>query len=87
MLTVIPFRNIDYPYHNKVPCPQTGLDVLANFESSGHFVGRQHKPCVVKSTLPALERKTFTNYMDGITFGIMFGLALYNTVSIYFSAG
>lgn len=78
-VTMIPFGILSNPYKNKFPAqPRTEYDVLANFESSGNFRREDNINLVIKPTLPALERKTFTNYMDGITFGIMFGLALYN---------
>ena len=78
-ITMIPFGVLNNPYNNKflVP-PQSEYDVLANFESSGQFRREDNINLIIKPTLPALERKTFTNYMDGIIFGIMFGLALYN---------
>ena len=78
-ITSIPFGVLSNPYDNKfLVRSQTEYDVLANFESSGQFRREDNINLVIKPTLPALERKTFTNYMDGITFGIMFGLALYN---------
>jgi len=78
-VTVIPFGVLSNPYNNKfLVGSQTEYDVLANFESRGQFRREDNINLVIKSTLPALERKTFTYYMDGITFGIMFGLAFYN---------
>ena len=78
-VTMIPFGILSNPYDNKfLVRPQTEYDVLANFESSGQFRREDNINLVIKSTLPALESKTFTNYLDGIIFGIMFGLALYN---------
>jgi len=78
-VTVIPFGILSNPNNHKfLVQPQSEYDVLANFESSGQFRRESNINLVIKSTLPALERKTFTNYMDGIIFGIMFGLALYN---------
>ena len=67
------------PYENKFLFqPHTEYDVLANFESNGMFRRENNINLVIKPTLPTLERQTFSNYMDGITLGIMFGLALYN---------
>lgn len=78
-VAMIPFGILSNPYNNKfLARPQTEYDVLANFESSGNFRREDNINLVIKPTLPALESKTFTNYMDGIIFGIMFGLALYN---------
>ena len=78
-VTMIPFGILSNPNNNKfLARPQTEYDVLANFESSGQFRREDNINLVMKSALPALESKTFTNYMDGIIFGIMFGLALYN---------
>ena len=78
-VTMIPFGVLSNPYNNKfLAQSQSEYDVLANFESNGQFRREDNINLVIKSTLPALESKTFTNYIDGITFGIMFGLALYN---------
>ena len=78
-VTVVPFGILSNSTNNKfLVRPQIKYDVLANFESSGQFRREDNINLVIKSTLPTLERKAFTNYMDGITFGIMFGLALYN---------
>ena len=78
-ITVIPFGILSNPNNHKfLVQPQSKYEVLANFESSGQFRRESNINLVIKSTLPALERKTFTNYMDGIIFGIMFGLALFN---------
>ena len=76
---VIPFGILSNPNNHKfLVQSKSEYDVLANFESSGQFRREDNINLVIKSTIPALERKTFTNYMDGIIFGIMFGLALYN---------
>lgn len=78
-VTVIPFGILSNPYNNKfLVRPQSEYDVLANFESSAQFRREDNINLVIESTLSALERKTFTNYMDGIIFGIIFGLAFYN---------
>ena len=78
-VTVISFGILSNPNINKFLVPgQTEFEVLANFESSGQFRRENNINLVIKSTLTELERKTFTNYLDGIFFGIIFGLALYN---------
>ena len=78
-VTVIPFGILSNPNNHKfLVRSQTEYDVLANFESSGQFRREDNINLVIKPTLPALEIKTLTNYLDGITFGIMFSLALYN---------
>ena len=78
-VTKIPFGVLSNPYNNKfLVSPQSEYDVLANFESSGQFRREDNINLVIKPTLPTLERKIFTNYIDGIIFGIMFGLAMYN---------
>lgn len=78
-VAIIPFGILSNPYNNKfLAQPQTEYDVLANFEASGKFRRENNINLVIKPTIATLERRTFTNYMDGITFGIMFGLALYN---------
>ena len=78
-IAVIPFGILSNPTNSKfLVRPQTKYEVLANFESSGQFRREDNINLVIKPTLPALERKTFTNYIDGITSGIMLGLALYN---------
>ncbi|MCP9234854.1 7TM diverse intracellular signaling domain-containing protein [Lewinella sp. JB7] len=58
--------------------PNAEYAVLANFESSGRFRREDRINLVIKPSLSALAGKSFTHYLDGITFGIMFGLALYN---------
>ena len=78
-IAVIPCGILSKSTNNKfLVRPHTNYDVLVNFESSGQFRREDNLNLVIKSTLPALERKTFTNFMDGITSGIMLGLALYN---------
>ena len=78
-ITMIPFGILSNPYNNKfLVSPQSKYDVLANFESSGQFRREDNINLVIKPTLPTLQRKTFTYYMDGIIFGIIFGLALFN---------
>ena len=78
-ISVIPIGILSNPYHNKfLVRPHMKYEILANFKSGGQFRREDNINLVIKPTLPALERKTFTNYLDGITFGIMFGLALYN---------
>ena len=78
-VAVIPFGVLSKPYDNKfLAAPQTEYHVLANFESSGQFRREDHINLVIKPTIPALKNQTLTNYLDGIFFGIMFGLALYN---------
>ncbi len=78
-ITQIPFGILSSPYNNKyLMQPEMEYEVLANFESSGQFRREDNINLVIKPTLPALQSKTFTNYLDGIVFGIMFGLALYN---------
>ncbi len=78
-ITLIPCGVLSTPYYNKFLLQsQMKYEVLANFESSGKFRREDNINLTIKPTLPALESRTFTHYMDGITFGIMFGLALYN---------
>jgi signal transduction histidine kinase len=78
-VTMIPFGILSSTFDTKfLTQPQTAYDVLANFESNGQFRRENNINLIIKSTLSALEKKTFVNYLDGITFGIMFGLALYN---------
>ncbi len=77
--SLVPMGVLSRPYNNTFLLqPQMEYEVLANFESSGKFRREDNINLVIKPTLPALENRTFTHYMDGITFGIMFGLALYN---------
>ena len=84
-ITMIPFGVLSNSYNNKFLFPpQSEYQILANFESSGQFRRESNINLVIKPTLATLERKTFTNYMDGIIFGIMFGLALYN-LFLFFS--
>ncbi|WKX75066.1 ATP-binding protein [Zobellia laminariae] len=78
-VTVIPFGILSNPNNHKfLILPQTEYVVLVNFESGGQFRREDNINLVIKSTIAALESKTFTNYLDGISFGIMFGFALYN---------
>ena len=78
-VTVIPFGILSNPNNNKfLVLPESEYDVLANFESSGQFRREDNINLGIRSTLSALERETFANYIDGIIFGIIFGLALYN---------
>ena len=78
-VTMIPFGILSHPNMSKFFAkPKSEYEVLANFESSGNFRREDNINLLIKPTLPALENKTFTHYMDGIIFGIMFGLALYN---------
>lgn len=78
-ITVIPIGVLNNPNNHKfLVRPQTQYDVLANFESNGQFRREDNINLVMKPTLLALESISFTNYMDGITLGIMLGLALYN---------
>ncbi len=78
-VTVAPSGILANPYENKfLAQPRSEYEVLANFASTGRFRREDNINLVIRSTLPALERKVFTNYLDGIIFGIMFGLALYN---------
>ena len=78
-ITPIPFGILSNPNNNKFLLQaQSEYAVLANFKSSGQFRREDNINLVIKPTLPTLENKAFTHYMDGIIFGIMFGLALYN---------
>lgn len=78
-VTVIPFGILSNPNNHKfLVRSQTEYDVLANFKSSGQFRREDNINLVIRSTISALESRTFTNYLDGISFGIMFGFALYN---------
>ena len=78
-VAVIPFGILSNPNDHKFLVPrQAEFEVIANFESSGQFRRESNINLVIKPTLPALEEQTFTNYMDGIILGIIFGLALYN---------
>ncbi len=78
-ITTIPFGILSNPNYNKFLLqPHSEYKVLANFKSSGQFRREDNINLLIKPTLPTLENKAFTHYMDGIIFGIMFGLALYN---------
>lgn len=78
-VTVLPFGILSVPNQNRFLLrTKISYEVLVHFESSGKFRRENNLNLVIKPSLPALEKRTFTNYMDGITFGIMFGLALYN---------
>ena len=78
-VTIVPFGILSNSNKPKfLVQSQTEYEVLANFESSGQFRREDNINLVIKSTISALEGKTFTNYLDGISFGIMFGFALYN---------
>ena len=78
-IATIPFGILSNPNNNKfLVHPKAQYTVLANFKSSGQFRREDNINLVIKPTLPTLENKAFTHYIDGITFGIMFGLALYN---------
>ena len=52
--------------------------LLAKFESTGSFRRETNINLVISKTIPHLESNAFSNYMDGIIFGIMLSLALYN---------
>ncbi|MBK8504027.1 MAG: hypothetical protein IPL46_18550 [Saprospiraceae bacterium] len=60
------------------------LHILAKFEASGKFRRENNINLVISKTISKLTRMEFQNYMDGIIFGIMFGLAFYN-LFIYIS--
>jgi signal transduction histidine kinase len=57
---------------------QSEIMLLAKFESSGEFRRESNINLVIYKTITGLTKTGFTNYMDGIIFGIIFGLALYN---------
>ncbi|WP_238750914.1 7TM diverse intracellular signaling domain-containing protein [Neolewinella maritima] len=78
-IAVVPSGILASPYNNKfLTQPASEYEVLANFASNARFRREDNIHLIIRPTLPTLERKAFTNYLDGITFGIMFGLALYN---------
>ena len=72
-------------FNSRIVIPRGAqVELLAKFESRGHFRRETDIKLIISKTIPSLERSEFTNYLDGIIFGIILGLALYN-LFLYFS--
>ena len=54
------------------------VTLFAKFISRGEFRREENINLIIQKTLPGLQKSAFSKYMDGIIFGIMFGLTLYN---------
>ncbi|MEP7321683.1 MAG: 7TM diverse intracellular signaling domain-containing protein [Saprospiraceae bacterium] len=73
-----------YPISKKLFSANHLYTAYVSFDSKGKFRRESNINLVAGKTIAQLKHKGFTNYLDGILAGIMFGLAMYN-LFLFFS--